>query len=230
MPKKFNFITMDESVLPKTKGKNIDGTRFYEIDGQNYPSVTSVLSIRSKEGIQKWRDSIGNDVANWEMNRAARRGTATHTLVEQYLKGETPSIRSVLPLGLFKLLRPYVDQIDNIRFLETIMYSHKLKLAGQVDCIGEYNGKLSVIDFKSANKLKEESWIENYFIQTTAYAEMYEELYGEKIEQLVILIASEDGTSQSFVKETKDYKQKLIVAIEDFYKYYKNKNKDKIEK
>ena len=221
---------MDESVLPKTKGKNIDGTRFYEIDGQNYPSVTSVLSIRSKEGIQKWRDSIGNDVANWEMNRAARRGTATHTLVEQYLKGETPSIRSVLPLGLFKLLRPYVDQIDNIRFLETIMYSHKLKLAGQVDCIGEYNGKLSVIDFKSANKLKEESWIENYFIQTTAYAEMYEELYGEKIEQLVILIASEDGTSQSFVKETKDYKQKLIVAIEDFYKYYKNKNKDKIEK
>jgi len=230
MPKKFNFITMDESVLPKTKGKNIDGTRFYEIDGQNYPSVTSVLSIRSKEGIQKWRDSIGNDVANWEMNRAARRGTATHTLVEQYLKGETPSIRSVLPLGLFKLLRPYVDQIDNIRFLETIMYSHKLKLAGQVDCIGEYNGKLSVIDFKSANKLKEESWIENYFIQTTAYAEMYEELYGEKIEQVVILIASEDGTSQSFVKETKDYKQKLLVAIEDFYKYYKNKNKDKIEK
>ena len=221
---------MDESVLPKTKGKNIDGTRFYEIDGQNYPSVTSVLSIRSKEGIQKWRDSIGNDVANWEMNRAARRGTATHTLVEQYLKGETPSIRSVLPLGLFKLLRPYVDQIDNIRFLETIMYSHKLKLAGQVDCIGEYNGKLSVIDFKSANKLKEESWIENYFIQTTAYAEMYEELYGEKIEQVVILIASEDGTSQSFVKETKDYKQKLLVAIEDFYKYYKNKNKDKIEK
>jgi genome maintenance exonuclease 1 len=229
MPKKFNFITMDESVLPKTKGKNIDGTRFYEIDGQNYPSVTSVLSIRSKEGIQKWRDSIGNDVANWEMNRAARRGTATHTLVEQYLKGETPSIRSVLPLGLFKLLRPYVDQIDNIRFLETIMYSHKLKLAGQVDCIGEYNGKLSVIDFKSANKLKEESWIDNYFLQTTAYAEMYEELYGEKIEQLVILIASEDGTSQSFVKETKDYKEKLLVAIEDFYKYYKNKNKDKVE-
>ena len=221
---------MDESVLPKTKGKNIDGTRFYEIDGQNYPSVTSVLSIRSKQGIQKWRDSVGNDVANWEMNRAARRGTATHTLVEQYLKGETPSIRSVLPLGLFKLLRPYVDQIDNIRFLETIMYSHKLKLAGQVDCIAEYNGKLSVIDFKSANKLKEESWIDNYFLQTTAYAEMFEELYGEKIEQVVILIASEDGTSQSFVKETKDYKEKLLVAIEDFYKYYKNKNKDKIEK
>ena len=229
MPKKFNFITMDESVLPKTKGKNIDGTRFYEIDGQNYPSVTSVLSIRSKQGIQKWRDSIGNDVANFEMGRAARRGTATHTLVEQYIKGETPSIRSVLPLGLFKLLRPYVDQIDNIRFLETIMYSHNLKLVGQVDCIGEYNGKLSVIDFKSSNKAKEESWIENYFIQTTAYAMMFEELYGEKIEQLVILIASEDGTSQSFVKETKDYKEKLSVAIEDFYKYFKNKNKDKVE-
>ena len=196
---KFKFIELDKSVLPKTKGKKIDGHRFYQIDGKNYPSITTVLGIQKTKELQKWRDSIGNDVANWEMGRAARRGKATHTLVEQYLKGETPSERSVLPLGLFRLLKPYVDQINNIHALETIMYSKKLTVAGQVDCIAEYNGKLSVIDFKTANKERQESWIENYFLQTCAYSIMYEELYGTKIEQLVILIAGEDGTMVPFI-------------------------------
>jgi len=225
---KFKFIELDKSVLPKTKGKKIDGHRFYEIDGKNYPSITTVLGIQKTKELQKWRDSIGNDVANWEMGRAARRGKATHTLVEQYLKGETPSERSVLPLGLFRLLKPYVDQINNIHALETIMYSKKLTVAGQVDCIAEYNGKLSVIDFKTANKERQESWIENYFLQTCAYSIMYEELYGTKIEQLVILIAGEDGTMVPFIKERKPYEEKLGKSIQDFYKYYEEINKDKV--
>lgn len=225
---KFKFIELDKNVLPKTKGKKIDGHRFYEINGTNYPSITTVLGIQKTKELQKWRDSIGNDVANWEMGRAARRGKATHTLVEQYLKGETPSERSVLPLGLFRLLKPYVDQINNIHCLETIMYSKKLTVAGQVDCIAEYNGKLSVIDFKTANKERQESWIENYFLQTTAYSMMYEELYGTKIEQLVILIAGEDGTMVPFIKERKPYEEKLGKAIQDFYKYYEEINKDKV--
>jgi genome maintenance exonuclease 1 len=227
--KKFKFIELDKNVLPNTKGKNIDGTRFYEINGKNYPSITSVLSIKSKEGLEKWRQSVGEEAAKWEMGRAARRGKAAHTLIEQYIKGETPSIRDVLPLGLFKLLKPYIDQIDNIHCLETIMYSQKLNVAGQTDCIAEYNGKLSVIDFKTANKFREENWIENYFIQTTAYAQMYEELYNKPIEQLVILIASEDGSSQAFIKEKKEFDKKLIEAIENFYKYYHKNNKDKIK-
>ena len=152
----FKFIELDKQVLPKTKGKRIDGFRFYNIDGKNYPSVTTVLGIRKKEGLQKWRDAIGENVANWEMGRAARRGKAFHTLVEQYIKGETPSIRDVLPIGLFKLMKPYIDQIDNIHLLEAIMYSPKLTIAGQVDCVAEYNGKLSVIDFKTANKERQE--------------------------------------------------------------------------
>ena len=162
------------------------------------------------------------------MNRAARRGKATHTLVEQYIKNETPSIRDVLPLGLFRLLKPYVDQVDNIHCLETIMYSKKLTIAGQVDCIAEYNGKLSVIDFKTANKERKEDWIENYFLQTTAYAIMYEELFGKPIEQIVILLAAEDGTVQSYTRDKKEYLDKLGVAIQDFYKYYEEQNKNKI--
>ena len=224
----FKFLELDKTLLPKTKGKRIDGFRFYNIDGKNYPSITTVLGIRKTEQLKGWREKIGEGVANWEMGRAARRGKSFHTLVEQYIKGETPSIRDVLPLGLFKLLKPYIDQIDNIHLLEAIMYSKKLTVAGQVDCVAEYNGKLCVIDFKTANKERQESWIDNYFLQTTAYAHMYEETFGTPIEQIVILIASEDGTTQAFVKNKADYEKELGTAIQNFYKYYEEQNKDKI--
>jgi len=223
MPKEFKFIKVDETKLPKTVGKNIDGVRFYEIDGTSYPSVTSVLSLLKGDSLKEWRAKVGESVANWEMGRAARRGKAMHTIVEQYMKSQTTPIRDVLPLGLFKLIRPYVDQIDNVRLLESIMYSKKLTIAGQVDCVAEYNGKLSVIDFKSANKTREEGWIENYFLQTTAYAMMYEETYGEKIEQIVVIIACEDGVAQTFIKKTADYQQKLMESIDNFYKQFDNK-------
>jgi genome maintenance exonuclease 1 len=141
------------------------------------------------------------------------------------MKNQTPSIRDVLPLGLFKLIKPYVDKIDNIQMLETIMYSKKLTLAGQVDCVADYNGKLSVIDFKSANKERLESWVENYFLQTTAYSMMYEELYGVKIDQLVILLACEDGVAQCFIKSRADYEKKLLESIDNFYTHFNNKQK-----
>lgn len=223
-----NFIQLDETKLPKTKGKRTNGMRFYEVDGQAYPSITTVLGAQPKPGLDKWRQSVGEQAAKWEMARAARRGKATHTLVEQYLKGETPSTRDVLPLGLFALLKPYLKQIDNVHCLETILYSKKLTIAGQVDCIAEYNGKLSVIDFKTANKERNDAWNENYYIQTTAYSMMYEELFGTPIEQIVILMASEDGAARSFVKDRKEFEPKLEEAIKYFYKYYENLTKDKV--
>ena len=225
---KFKFIELDKTLLPNTKGRRIDGHRFYEIDGKNYPSVTTVLNIRKKDGLVEWRKNVGEEVANYEMRRAANRGKATHTLVEQYLKGETPSERGVLPLGLFKLLKPYVDQINNVHCLETIMYSQKLTIAGQVDCIAEYNGKLSVIDFKTANKERQEGWIDNYFLQTTAYAVMYEEIFGTPIEQIVVLIAGEDGSVACYKKDKKEFMEPLGDAIQNFYKYYENINKGKV--
>jgi hypothetical protein len=213
----FIHTDIDKTVLPKTKGKKVGDYRFYDIDGVNYPSVTSVLSMRKTEGLKKWRKSIGEDVANWEMRRCANRGKSLHTLVEQYMKNETPSIRDVLPLGLFKLMKPYLDQINNIRLVEEIMYSKNLTLAGQVDCVAEYNGKLSVIDFKTANKERIEEWVENYFLQCTAYSIMYNETFNEPIEQIVVLMAAEDGSMKAFVKEPKDYEEELQKAIQTFY-------------
>ena len=220
-----NFVQLDESKLPKTKGKNIDGFRFYSVGDKNYPSITTVLGAIPKPGLIAWRKNVGEEAAKWEMNRAARRGSATHTLVEQYLKGETPSIRDVLPLGMFRLLKPYLEQIDNIHCLEQILYSKKLTIAGQVDCIAEYNGKLSVIDFKTANKERNDEWNKNYYMQTAAYAMMYEELFGTPIEQIVILMASEDGAGRVFTKNKADYLPDLEEAIKYFYKYYEEKTK-----
>ena len=223
-----NFIQLDENKFPKSKGMNQNGFRFYNIDGKHYPSVTSILGIKKKEGLEQWRKNVGEEAAKWEMARAARRGKATHTLVEQYLKGEPQTIRDVLPIGMFRLLKPYLDQINNIHCLERIMYSHKLTLAGQVDCIAEYNGKLSVIDFKTANKERIDSWNESYYLQCTAYAIMYEELFGTPIEQIVILQAGEDGSCHSFLKQKKDYLSQLEKDIKSFYKYYEELNKAKI--
>ena len=124
-----NFIELDESKLPKTKGKRIDGMRFYEVDGKAFPSITTVLGSLPKPGLDQWRKNVGEEAAKWEMNRAARRGKVTHTLVEEYLQGKTPSTRDVLPLGLFALLKPYLAQIDNVHCLETILYSKKLTVA-----------------------------------------------------------------------------------------------------
>ena len=127
---KFNFIDIDKSVLPTAKGKRQGKYRFYDINGTNYPSVTSILGVRKKVELQQWRDKIGENVANWEMGRAARRGTATHNLIENYIKGEPLEEKSVLPLGLFKLMKPYIDQINNIHCLETVLYTSKYRLAG----------------------------------------------------------------------------------------------------
>ena len=101
-----NFVQLDESKIPKTKGKNIDGFRFYSVGDKNYPSITTVLGAIPKPGLDAWRKNVGEEAAKWEMNRAARRGKVTHTLVEEYLQGKTPSTRAVLPLGLFALLKP----------------------------------------------------------------------------------------------------------------------------
>ena len=224
MAKQFKFIDVNTNLLPKVKGKNQDGFRFYNINGKNYPSVTTILNIRKSEGLKAWRANIGEDVANFEMRRAGNRGKSTHKLVENYLKGETPGETSVLPLGLFRLMKPYLDNIDNIHLVEAIMYSKELTLAGQTDCIAEYRGKLSVIDFKTANKEKIEDWVDNYFLQCTAYAVMYEEIFGKPIEQIVVLIAGEDGSMQEWIKNPKDYLPELKKSIQTFYKYYQGVN------
>ncbi len=112
---------------------------------------------------------------------------------------------SLLSKGHLLQLKPLLHNIDNIRCTEISLYSDELRLAGTCDCIAEYNDKLSIIDFKTSRKQKKESWIENYFLQATAYSEMYDYLTNVKIDQIVILISGEDGTISEFVKDVSQY-------------------------
>ena len=79
---------------------------------------------------------------------------------------------------MFHHALPYLDKINNIHAIERTLYSEYLGLAGRVDCIGEYEGELAVIDFKTSEKIKPEEWLENYFVQETFYAAAYYELTG----------------------------------------------------
>ena len=214
--KKFDHVKLNGE-LPDIKTESIKGKRFYVTpDGNKYPSITTVLSDRNKEGIIKWRESVGNDVANQVMRQAASRGTAVHTLIENYLNNEELSKQDVLPVALFATIKSELDNINNIRIQEGGLYSDKLGVAGRVDCIAEYKGKISVIDFKTSTKEKKEEWVENYFIQGSAYCEMYEERFLQPIEQVVILIVTEDGAVQTFIKDKKDYLPLLETAIKEF--------------
>ena len=221
MKQKFDMKTFDHvklhEELPEIYTETINKKRYYVTpEGNKYPSITTVLSGRNKEGLVKWRQNVGNDVANQIMREAAKRGTAVHTLVENYLNNEELSKQDVLPLALFSILKPELDNINNIRIQEGGLYSDHYGVAGRVDCIADYKNVLSVMDFKTSRQEKKEEWIENYFIQGSAYCEMYEERFNQPIEQVVILVVTEDGAVQTFKKSKHDYLPLLQSAIKDF--------------
>jgi len=198
-----------------------DGTRYYNTPtGRRYPSVTTILAEKGRAGIQAWRRRVGEEQANTISRVAAGRGTAVHAAVERYLKNENPwDGRSPTPLVYegFRSLIPELDKIDNIHCQETGMFSHHLRLAGSVDCIAEYNGRLSVIDFKTSTKPKKTEWISSYFMQCAAYAIMYEELTGIPITQLVILVSVEEEPEPQVFIEHRDTWAKELLHWRDNY-------------
>ena len=211
--------------LPPLKAKTSDVGRFYTNleTNESYPSITTVLGAQSKQGIIEWKKRVGEDVANHISNQAATRGTAVHNMVEDHLNNvnidEVEKYKKqFLPRMMFNVLKPELTKINNIRLQEAAMYSSDYTVAGRVDCIGEYDGVLSVIDFKTSTKEKSEDWIENYFIQGSAYSQMYKEHFGEEVPQIVILITTEQGTTQVFKKKPEDYLGKLKQYVEEFYK------------
>ena len=219
----FNHVPVK---LPQLTATNKDGVRLYETpEGNFYPSITTVLSIRKKEGLFEWRKKVGNEVANYVAGKAARRGTKVHQMCEDYLNNMYTNFpdkfnehkKDFLPWCLFGQLREKVlHNIDNIYTQEAGLYSNKYKIAGRVDCISEYKGVPSVIDFKTSTKERNDEWNENYYIQGSAYAEMFHERTGVRINQVVILVVTEDGTVQEFIKNKSDYMDDLSNAIEEW--------------
>ena len=206
--------------FPDLKAKTTAQGRRYFVEGNAYPSVTTVIGEMKKKSILEWRRKVGEDEANAISKRATTRGNKCHKLAEDYLSNK-PLDRyrdDVLSLGMFHQIRPYIDKINNIHALEESLYSHTLKLAGRVDCIAEYDNELAIIDFKTSTKYKREEWIQDYFSQETAYAIMFQELTGLKVKQLVTIIATEQGTPQIFVKNNI---LEFVPKLKEYIDYYK---------
>jgi ATP-dependent exoDNAse (exonuclease V) beta subunit len=205
--------------LPDLKSETFpDGKRYYTLeDGTKLPSVTTVLGAQKKKAIMEWRKRVGEEEANRVSRKATSRGTNVHTLCERYLNNE--SLGDIMPDAkeMFASLKPLLNRIDNIHYQECALWSKQLEMAGRVDCIGEFDGKLSVIDFKTSKKVKSEAHIEDYFWQTTAYALMYEEMIGTPIDDIVIIMAVEDDQPLLFKQKTQDHIHGLVKAIQ-FYK------------
>jgi ATP-dependent exoDNAse (exonuclease V) beta subunit len=188
--------------LPKLeRDTKPDGTRVYKTpSGFAYPSVTTVTGLHTAKGIAEWRKRVGNEEANRISGKASARGTRIHGYCEEYLRGNLFEA-DMFDLEMFNSIKFLLDQIDNIHCLEDQLYSDHLQVAGTVDCIAEFQGKLSVIDFKTASKPKDRDDIHNYFMQCAAYSVAFEERTGIPIGRLVIIMAVENDDPRWFIEK-----------------------------
>lgn len=211
----FNHVPIEIGKLVQVNSK---GGRYYETPtGAKYPSVTSITKLHNQESIQAWKEKVGEEEAGKISRRALARGNKIHSLAEKYLLNEG-DLSDDFSKADFGVMIPYLDKINNIHCLETQLYSDHLKTAGTVDCIGEYEGKLTVIDFKTSAKLKKREWVKDYFMQCSAYAVMYEERTGTPIERLLLIINVEDEGVQLMDGKRDDYIDDFLDLRETFRK------------
>jgi len=195
--------------------ENKNGKRHYATpSGELYPSITTVLGELNKAAISAWRKRVGETEANKISGKASRRGTRLHSVCEsyiqnkeEYLNGETPHI-----VELFKTIEPILERVDNIQGVELALYSDHFGIAGRTDCIAEFDGVLSVIDYKTSNKIKKKEWCEKFFAQGAFYGIAYEELTSIPVPQVVIIIAVENEQPQLFVEKRDDWVDKIWEA------------------
>ena len=214
----FNHVIMEMS-LEDICARNVGGKRVYEVGDQKYPSISTICSFRNRKSIAEWRARVGAEEANKISKRATTAGTTVHSMIEDYLNNKLDIGKYAdkhLAKILFTQAKQMLARINNIHFQEAPLYSHEFAIAGRVDCIAEFDGKLSIIDFKTSSKEKKEEWVEGYFVQETGYAKMYEERSGIKVEQIVTLITCQTGDTQVFIKNPDDY----VPLLKDYIAEY----------
>ena len=219
--KKFDKYPQEIS-LPQLKVIETEGKRLYVTpEGNKYPSVTTVTGWKKREFFAEWRKKNPE-----ESKYALQRGNDFHLLIEKYLNNEQVERHSDSKTQkLFDQAKSELHNIDKILCQEVALWSDTLKLAGRVDCIAEYDGKLSIIDFKTSKKMKDEFEIEEYFLQATCYAIMLEERTGIQISNIVILMSCDDGSTLVFQQKPKKYIKKLMETIN----LYTSENKSSVE-
>ena len=208
----------------------VEGKRMYRTpEGYKFPSVTTVISNNAakKANIARWRKRVGEEKANAKTTRATGRGTKYHSIAEDYFNNNLDLKKYnkyPLPVLMFHHSRDTLDRINNIYLQEAALYSKHLELAGRVDCIAEFDGVVSIIDFKTAQEPKREQYLYDYFVQETAYACMLQEIYGLTVKQLVTIVACENGETQVVVHPPKkEYFIRLMSYIDEYQQRYGQK-------
>jgi len=200
--------------IPATTNAS-SGTRYYETPSGRYPSVTTVVGWEKSQFFKEWRKKNPK-----ESRRVLNRGNMLHETIEDYLNNKDIDLMSLPPVvsSLFTQMKTELDRIDKVHALEVPLWSKTLGLAGRVDCVAEYNGELSIIDFKGSTREKYEEDIQNYFLQGTAYALMWQERTGKKIDKFNIIISNEEGKPcQVFSGNTIDYVEPLYKTIQKYH-------------
>ena len=217
------YIHCPPMVLPDLKSEtHSDGKRYYTTpSGKRLPSVTTVVGAMKKQAIMEWRNRVGEVEANRISKLATGRGNRVHDLAERYLKNEKIDWVREMPdsVEMFRTLIPHLHRINNIHYIEQTLWSEQIGLAGRVDLIAEWDGVLSVIDFKTSKNIKKKEDIQDHFAQCTAYSGMYEEHVSVPIDQIVIVMAVENEEPLIFIEKTGDHINTLLEHIE----FYLNK-------
>lgn len=204
--------------IPKIE--RIDGeVRLYKTpEGNLYPSVTTVLSAGDHSAIDAWRAEVGAEVADKISNAASRRGSLIHLNVENTILGAplTFNMFHRTELEMYQNLLPTIQKIEVVHCLETTLWSDKLKVAGTVDLIAKWNGKMVVLDWKTSGRYKSKDEIHGYFIQASAYAYMFWERTGVAVSDIVIAMTTQDDGVLMFEEKVKDWLPKFI-ELRDVY-------------
>jgi hypothetical protein len=193
-----------------------DGRVYITPDGDVYPSVTTVLGIEASEEIEKWKAAVGLEEANLTSARAAARGTRIHQLCEDTLNN-CPSEPGIFDAEAFSAMKKALVRIDNIHAVELRLFSDILKIAGTVDLIAEFDGELSIIDWKTSTRQKFRDDIHGYFMQCSAYAVAFEERTGRKVKNIVIVMSVDgDPLPSIFIEKVKDWVPRFITLRKKF--------------
>lgn len=210
---------------PDICSSEVSGLRVYETpEGNFYPSITTVLghsaSQEKIDSLNAWRNNLG-EAADVITKNAADKGTAVHLLAERFLNGE-----ELIKLGeqfdeeaikSFNGLKLKLKKVTEVWGQEVGLYSDLIQVAGRCDCIGIYNGKQCIIDFKTSRRIKQKKEIEDYFLQLTAYSIMHNEMFGTSIVDGVIIMTSMNGFPQEFNVNLENYYDSLLKRINKFY-------------
>lgn len=198
-----------------------NGRRYTTPDGKVYPSITTVMGNLSKDAIAAWRARVGEEEAKKVGHHAATRGTIVHDIMEKYIDGQEINEKKLMPhhLKSFRDLREIMNErLSEVYVQEKALYSHHLGVAGRVDLVGRFDGVRSIVDFKTSRKVKKKEWISSYFMQTAAYAIMFEELTGIAIPNLVIVMDIDNHEPVVFKEHRDNWVKPLIEAIEAYHR------------